>query len=505
MERAALIAVAMSTAGGGAVAQGSPPAAAVDTQRIEVVTRHTLRIEGRTLEYLATASETLLRDERGRVAASIFSVAYTAAGAAADPHRPVAFVFNGGPGSSAVWLHLGAFGPLRVDVPSDAGDPGPPPLRMVSNPLSLLAVADLVFIDPVGTGYSRARGSRADSLYWGFEEDAASTVDFIRTWITEHGRWNAPQYLIGESYGTIRAVAVAERMQRTYVGLAPAGLVLVAPALDLQTFVFGPRNLLPYVLFLPSYAAAAWHHEALPDMPDGRDAFLDEVSRFALRDYAPALIMGSALDPAARDHLLDALARYTGLDRAYWDRADLRVPSSRFLKELLRRRGQVVGRLDSRYVGEEADALADAIATDPASYTIDDAFIVMLHEYLRDSLGVSTNQSYQVLNRQANRQWRRPAGTTGFFSGHVSLTGLLGRVAAENPSLRVLIAAGLYDLTTPFASAHYMARQSGMDSSRIAVRVYDAGHMMYNHGPSFRRLSEDVRRFVADAVRSVRP
>lgn len=444
----------------------------------------------------------MLRGTDGAIEASMFAVAYTVDDPPEGARRPLAFVFNGGPGSSSIWLHLGAVGPFRVVVPSDAGDPGPPPYRLAPNPFSLLNVADLVFIDPVGTGFSGARGA-GDSAYWGLDEDAASVVEFIRAWITEHGRWNAPRYLIGESYGTIRAVAAAERMQRTYVGMAPQGLILVAAALDIQTFAFAPGNLLPYILFLPSYAATAWYHGALPSAPTDRDAFLAEVHAFTFHDYAPALLLGSALPDAERDQLLDRLSGYTGLDRAYWGRAGLRVTSSRFLKELLRTRGKVVGRLDSRYVGEERDALADVIATDPASYTIDDAYIASFQEYLRDSLRVTATKGYRVLNRQANAGWRRPTGSSGLFDGFVNVVDRLGRVAAENPSLRVFMASGLYDLTTPFASAAFMARQSGIDSSRIIVRVYDAGHMMYNHQPSLERLAQDLRQFLMPRPASV--
>jgi carboxypeptidase C (cathepsin A) len=334
------------------------------------VTRHSGTFGGQRINYTATAGETYLKDKDGNPKASIFSVSYVKDGR--DPNRPITFLFNGGPGSGSVWLHMGAFGPKRVAIPSDARDDGPPPYPILDNPDSLLDVTDIVFIDPVGTGFSHALGKTDPKEYWGVTADAKSVAEFIRLWLNDNGRWNSPKYLGGESYGTTRSAAVVNELEGSFNDVSLNGVLLISTILDFGAQANVPGNEMPYVLFVPSMAAAAHFHGKVPDAPP-LEAFVNEARSFAMADYATALLKGQALKGEERAQIRRRLARYTGLSEQYLEQADLRVTDSRFYKELLRDRGLTVGRLDARYTGRDFDNAGEQVDNDPSFYGIDAA------------------------------------------------------------------------------------------------------------------------------------
>ncbi|UCH97403.1 MAG: peptidase S10, partial [Candidatus Aminicenantes bacterium] len=351
-------------------------------QAKQFLTKASLVLGKKTLDYTTHAGETYIKDKKGNPCAAIFSIAYLKDGVKDPAHRPISFVFNGGPGSSSVWLHMGLLGPMRINVPSDGTDAGAPPYRVEQNPFSLLSDTDLVFIDPVGTGYSRALGKSANKDFWGVDRDASSIAEFIRLFITKFKRWNSPKYIIAESYGSIRAALLVGELQRYYTGIALNGVMLISPALDTKTFLFTAGNELPFVTYLPSYAAAAWYHDKLPRKPDDFKAFLQEVRDFAANEYLVALFQGDSLDEEKKSYIINKLHQYTGLDKIYLGRTNLRIDSSRFLKELLRDRGLVIGRADCRYLGKDPDDAGEFTVIDPETSGVDGAFTASVNDYL---------------------------------------------------------------------------------------------------------------------------
>ena len=412
------------------------------------VTQHALTTaSGDTIKYTATAGETFLKDDKDKNKAAMFTIAYTKDDVEDPATRPLAFVFNGGPGSSAVWLHLGLLGPKRVDVPSDGTGAGAPPYRLKDNPRSLLSVCDLVFVDPIGTGYSRALGEEKNEAYWGVDEDSASVAQFIRTYLTENKRWNSPRYLIGESYGTIRAAMLVRDLQTGLSSVALNGVILASPALDTR-FIGGPGTDIPFVANLPTFAATAWYHDALPDKPANLEAFLDEVAEFAAHDYLVALFRGDGLDGEMKTYVLDKLHEYTGLSKKYLENAKLRVNAHRFRRELLRERGLAVGRFDARYTGTEPDNAGEYPSADPSGYGIDGAFVATMNDYLTRELSVEMDREYTILNMEANHKWKPIGHRHSIASGFLNVMPFLTHGAIANKDLRVFVANGYYDLAT---------------------------------------------------------
>jgi carboxypeptidase C (cathepsin A) len=463
----------------------------------EFVTEHSARFNGTLVTFRARAGETFVRDEEGKPVASFFNVAYTKKDAsAADPAtRPVSFIYNGGPGSASLWLHMGVFGPRRVVVPNDPSDDGAPPYDVVDNPSTLLDVSDLVFIDPVGTGYSRALGGTDPKKFWGVMEDARSVADFIQTWVTENGRWNSPKYIIGESYGTARSAVVSDELSRRDISVN--GIVLISTVLDYQNSRFQDGAIMGYVSFLPTYAATAWYHQKLPNRPPDLAAFLDEVREFSRNEYALALIAGNRLSVEERGRVLDKLSRYTGLDREYLDQANLRVPVSRFFKQLLRDEKKVIGRLDGRYLGIEPDVVAETYESDPTSDSTGSAFTAAINSHLASFLDVKMDRPYVTSSRDAATNWnwlvseRAPNG--GRF---INLVPSLGRAMRHNEDLRVLVACGYYDFATPFFGAENALSEEGIVPERIRFTYYRAGHMMYLDSESREELLKNVHAFI---------
>lgn len=460
------------------------------------VTRHSVRVDGEAIDYTATAGTLFLKNAEGEPEASVFYVAYTKDDVDDDDSRPVTFTFNGGPGSSSVWLHLGAFGPRRVDFP-DVEQPEPPPYDLVDNAHSLLDETDLVFIDPVSTGFSRPLGDAEAEQFLGVEEDVKAVYEFIRRWTTENGRWNSPRFLAGESYGTTRAAKLVNHAQDQ--GMFFNGVVLVSSILNFQTARFETGNDLPYMLFLPTYAATAYYHEALPEQPDDLEAFLEEARAFARDEYGPALLKGDDLEGGERERIVEGLHRFTGLGRDFIRQANLRVSISRFTKELLREGRRTVGRLDSRYHGIDADAAGERFEHDPSYTAILGPYTAVLNDYVRDELEFEEERNYEILSGEVNRSWNWQVQGR---SGYINVAEDLREAMSTNTHLRVLIANGYYDLATPFFATEYTVDHLGLEPGlrdHVELTYYPAGHMMYVHPPSLGRLKDDVAGFIRRA------
>ena len=454
--------------------------------------------DGERVRYRVVAGETFLRDDDGEPTASIFSTAYLREGVDDPAQRPVAFVFNGGPGSASLWLHMGVFGPQRVVLPSNAEDDGAAPFDIRENPETLLDEADLVFIDPVGTGWSEALGE-ADPAeeFWGVDEDAASIAEFMRRWLAENRRWNSPKYLIGESYGTTRIGALMRQLEAGWNDVAINGVVLVSVVLDFKMDHTAPGNDIGYVGLFPGYAATGWYHETIDRSAwnNDYDAFLQDARDWAVDTYLPALVRGHTLPEAERRAVIDRYAQFTGLSRDYLDRADFRVTLSEFRTELLRDQGVSVGRFDSRFTGVEPAGNADRPEGDPSGYGIDGAYTAAMLDYFTRTLGVEITEPYTTLG--GVREWNWDAGPAGGENSYVNVSPWLERAMRQNQDLRVLAANGIYDLATPFFATEMTFNRPGYyDQDRITLTYYPAGHMMYLHQPSIEQLAQDVRDFV---------
>jgi carboxypeptidase C (cathepsin A) len=463
----------------------------------EVTRQSSARIGGIQLRYRSQAATTTLRDDRGRPKATVFSVAYTRLDH--DPQlRPITFAFNGGPGSSSAWLHLGLAGPKRVDLGS-ATRPVPPPYELVDNPHSLLELTDVVLIDPVSTGFSRAAQGEKARQFHGLRADVSWVAEFIRLHLTRARRWRSPKFLLGESYGTTRAAALALHLQERH-GIELNGVCLISAALVLQAGRPAPGNDLPYLLTLPSYAAAGWYHDLVRDRFPDPQALAAEVEDFALGDFARLLLLGDRVGEAESRAAADRIAAFTGLDADFVRRSQLRVPPQRFFKELLRERQRVVGRLDARFLGIDADAAGERADHDPAYRVIQGPYTAAVNDYLRSELGWESDQLYEVLNPDRVRPWRYlEEGEVGY----PPVAAELGRAMARNPSLKVFLAAGIYDLATPYFAAEWALDHLGIDPAlraNFTRRRYPAGHMMYIDPPTLERLCLDLQAFYSGAV-----
>src|SRR5688572_422731 len=455
-------------------------------------TRHTGTFGGQRIAYTATASETYLKAEDGTPKASIFSISYVRE--PRDRSRPVTFLINGGPGSGSLWLHMGAFGPKRVAIPSDARDDGGPPFPILDNPDSLLDVTDIVFIDPVGTGFSRTLGKTEGKEYWGVTADAKSVAEFIRIWLNENGRWNSPKYLGGESYGTTRSAAVVNQLEGAFNDVSLNGIILISTILDFGAQSAVPGNEMPYILFLPSMAAAAHFHGKVADPPP-LEAFVEEARAFAIGDYAAALLKGQKLQGEERASIRRRLARFTGLSERFLDEADLRVTDQRFYKELLRDRGLVIGRLDARYTGRDFDNAGEEPDNDPSFYGIDAGYTAALNEWVRTGLGFRTDRQYSTIGGVRDWNWDLDdlGGESRFYK---NVAPYIGRAMRENSGLRVFVGQGWFDFATPFFGAEYALSRTGVPQDRISYRYYGSGHMMYVRDEDRSQLSRDIRDFI---------
>ncbi len=496
----------------------SKPAAETPAPKEESsVTEHTLKIDGQTITYKATASTTLIKDDKSDPTASIFSIAYTRTDTkdkdakdkdnARDKdlsQRPIAFVYNGGPGSSSVWLHMGAFGPRRV-VTTDAGPTPPPPFKMVDNAESLLDKTDLVFIDPVGTGFSRAVGKAKDKDFWGVDQDVKSLAQFISAYVSRNGRWNSPKFLIGESYGTFRSAALGNYLQQ-HNGMYLNGIVLISSVLDLGTVSFHAGDDSSYIFYLPSYAATAAYHKMLKDPPADLNAFLAEARQFASTEYAGALMKGANLSAAEKADIAKKLSRFTGLNDDYIIKADLRVNLPQFMAELQRSRGLSTGRLDARFSGPQTDLLAEYAQYDPQSTAVEGAFTAAFNNYVREDLKFGKDLTYNTLSYEANGawDWKHKSDRSYGVPGSPNVEPDLVEALVTNPHLHVEVENGIYDLATPFLATEYTMTHLNLPENlqkNIKLQYYDAGHMMYLREADLAKLKANIANFLDAATR----
>ena len=462
------------------------------------VTKHSVHIGGQEIKYTATAGTILLKAEDGTPKASIFYVAYTKDDVSDVSQRPIAFTFNGGPGSASVWLHLGAFGPRRVQM-GDAGALLPPPYKLVDNESSLLDVSDLVFIDPVSTGYSRAVPGEPAKQFHGVEEDVESVGEFIRLYATRNKRWSSPKFIAGESYGTTRAAGLSNYMQQRF-GMYFNGIILISTILNFETAEFDIGNDLPCILYLPTYTAIAWYHKKLPPDLQAQDVtkVVDESRKFAAGEYAAALLQGDALPDARRTEIAQKVARLTGLSPAYVERTNLRVEIERFTKELLRDERRTVGRIDGRFTGIDRDAAGERPDYDPSISAIMGPYAGMLNDYVRNDLKFDSDLPYEILTGRV-----RPWNYAPYENRYVNVAEKLRTAMTENPFLHVFVAKGYYDLATPFFAADYTFDYLGLDPSlrsHLSGDYYETGHMTYVQLASLAKMKQDLAKFISESI-----
>jgi carboxypeptidase C (cathepsin A) len=466
------------------------------------VTDHSIGIGGQNIPYKATAATILLKNDKDEPTALMYFTAYTRSDVKDLSKRPVAFLYNGGPGSSSVWLHMGSFAPRRVVTANAAATP-PAPYKLADNPQCLLDAADLVFIDPVGTGFSHAVGKAQDKDFWGVDQDVHSIAQFINTYVSRNNRWNSPKFLIGESYGTFRSAALSNYLQN-HDGLYFNGIVLVSSVLDLGTISFNPGVDMPYIFYVPSYAATAWYHKVLKERPEDLAGFLNEARRFAQTEYADALMKGARLGAAEKASVAKTLSRYTGLAEDYLVKADLRVTLPQFMKELQRSRGLTTGRLDARFTGWSYDLLGEYAEYDPQDTSITGPFTAAFNAYVREELKFGQDKVYHTGADGAgqNWDWKHRGGDNGFFPGSPNVEGDLIQAMLTNPHLQVEVENGLYDLATPFYATEYTMEHLGLPETlqkNIHLQYYDAGHMMYLRDEDLAKLKGNVAHFIAGA------
>lgn len=464
------------------------------------VTHGSVEIDGKAVEYTATAGKMAMKADDGKAKAEIFYVSYTRGGdgAEVDTSRPLTFCFNGGPGSSSVWLHMGMLGPMRVRLPDDASQPRPP-FAIETNPYSLLDVTDLVFIDPVSTGYSRPAEGEDKKQFHGYREDLRSVGQFIHDYTSKQERWGSPKFVLGESYGGLRAAGLSQQLQDRY-NLYLNGVVLVSAVIDFSTLAFAQNNDLPYVLFLPTYTATAHYHKALDqDLLDRPLAeVVKEAEEFAYGPYTDALLEATSMPEQQRRRICRQMAKLTGLPEGYlWD-ANLRVSMSRFGKELLRGRGEIVGRFDSRYTGRDDNGVGEHTGFDPSGAATFGIFTSGMNSYLRGTLKYEDDRVYEILTSDV-----RPWNYGSFENRYVESASALRDAMSVNPFLKVFAACGYYDLATPQFAMQHSRDHLLLDETQqknFTTEFYEAGHMMYVYEPSLIKLRKDLLKFYSEAT-----
>ena len=477
-----------------------------------VMTQHRVRIGGKEIKYTVTAGTMVLKEEPAdrekewegeKPRAQVFFIAYTMDQDDAKPSerasrrakRPLTFSFNGGPGSSSVWLHLGVLGPRRV-VLTDEGELPPPPFKLTNNQYSLLDETDLVFIDPVSTGYSRAADGQKPKEWHEFRKDIESVGDFIRLYTTRSNRWLSPKFLIGESYGTTRAAGLSGYLQERH-GLYLNGLMLISSVLDFTTILFNTNNEMPFILFLPGYAATAWYHKKA-GVGQPLRKFLQEAEEFAKGPYASALMKGDQLPVEERLHIVQELARFTGLSTDFIERTNLRIIDQHFFKELLRESGRTVGRLDSRFLGVDRLGVTEAAEYDPLLTNVIGPYTAGFYDLVRAELKFESDVPYEILSEKV---W--PWSYSAFENQYVNVAETMRKAMTYNPHLKVFVANGYYDLGTPYFATEYTFSHLGLDRSlhqNVHMEYYEAGHMMYIHMPSLKKMKADLVKFIRNAT-----
>jgi carboxypeptidase C (cathepsin A) len=468
------------------------------------VTDHTIQIGGQTIPYKASAGTTLLKNDAGEPIGLLYSVAYTRSDVKDLSSRPVSFVYNGGPGSASLWLHMGAFGPRRIWTVDGEFTP-PAPYKLVDNAESLLDKTDLVFIDAMGTGYSRVAGKGADRDFYGVDEDAAAFGQFISAYIRRNDRWNSPKFLIGESYGTFRSAVVGNLLQNRY-SMHLNGIVLVSTVLDLSTLTFAPGDDRPYIYYLPSYAAVAWYHKALKTTPASLPDFIEEARKYAQNEYATALFKGSTLPAAQKAAVAKKLSYFTGLSEEYLLKANLRPTLGQFNVELLRSRGMTSGRIDARFTGYTGNLLSETAQGDPEGPAVGGAYTSMLNYYNHNELKFGKDREYYNRRIGGGWNWTRGGGARfggGGFPSAPNVQNDLRQAMITNPRLLVQVENGYYDMATPFFAAEFTMTHLGLPpdlQKNIKLNYYNSGHMMYLRDQDRVALHNNIAEFIDRAT-----
>ncbi|MFP4496850.1 MAG: S10 family peptidase [Vulcanimicrobiota bacterium] len=461
------------------------------------VTHHKMTVNGKTFRYTATAGYLNLdirekdkeKDETHK--AKVFFISYTLDGIKDTSKRPVTFAFNGGPGCASIWVNLGVMGPRRV-VMTDVDQVLHPPYKMEDNQHTWLDFTDLVFIDPIGTGFSKTEKEKDLKKHWGVKEDLETVAEFIRLYLSKYKRWSSPKFVAGESYGTTRAAGLSDVLHFQH-GIDLNGIILISSVLNFLTHRFKNGNDLPYALFLPTYTATAWYHKKLSsEYQKNLEKTLKEVEDWVINEYIVALAKGSTLSEEETQSVAQKLSDYTGLSKQYILNSNLRIKDSRFVKELLREEKRTVGRLDSRFKGIDSDAAGESAEYDPSFSW--GPFVAAINQYVRQDLEYENDMGFVFLSNEANKSWKWDSlenDTT------VNVAENLRQSISMNPYLQVLVASGYYDLATPYFATDYTINHLGLDPSlekNVQIEYFPAGHMMYYHLPSLKKMKEDVKK-----------
>lgn len=467
-------------------------------------TMQSVTINGNTIYLTAKAGTFEVKDETNKPIALMGFTYYTrdSKRGLATQRRPIVFAFNGGPGSSSFWLHMGILGPKRIVVDDPKSTPAAP-YKIVNNNYSILDIADLVMIDPVGTGLSIPIGKAKFKDFWGVDQDIRSLSLFITQFLIQNDRMNSPKFLLGESYGTFRNAGLMNTLLSQ--GVAMNGVIMVSAVFDLRTLLFPPNDDLPYIVHFPTYAATAWYHNKIDDKPENVYEFLETVRSFTENEYTPALFKGDRLPENEKANIASKLAYYTGTETNYWLKADLRVTASEFFAEFLRDKGEIVGRLDSRFTGINEDLLSQEGSHDPQSSAISPAYISGFLDYFYGDLKVNKNLLYSITagrrdgfkwdwSHKGNERW----GASAAINTGIDMATALSR----DPNMKVLILNGIYDIATVFYGVEHTINHLGLKKEikdNILMEYYEAGHMMYTHQPSMEKFKKDVSRFILNA------
>ncbi len=467
-------------------------------EAMNFVSRDMIKIDGRAIEYTATAGTLLMKDKDDKPIALFGYTAYVKEGGDKNK-RPILFAYNGGPGSASMWLHMGILGPQRTAV-KDLEFNTSGPFERVRNEYSILDKADLVMIDPVGTGFSQPVGEAKGEDFWGVDQDIESVSDFIARYVTDNGRWNSPKFLLGESYGGIRSGGVANYLLAHY-SMSLNGVILVSPYMDFIAGNAGLKLDLPYINYFSTYAATAWYHKAIENRPDDLQVFLQEAEAFATDEYAPLLLKGNRASKEERQRVLRGMERFTGISEDYWDKANLRIDEGRFSKELLRNRKMTTGRIDSRFSGEAINHISESFVYDPFFPAVGPAFVATFNDYYREKLGVKTDRKY-ITSGGLYNNWdgshAQPDLSSKVPFANTAVD--LAYTMIQNPNMRVLVQQGYFDLATPYGATNYFVDHMDISPKlrkNLTVEYYEAGHMMYLHPPSRAKFKKDLAAFIA--------
>lgn len=494
--------ILLLTVGGTAVAQDddTEEQAVKDEPKAEsVTTQHSVRVDGNTIRYSATAGLALINNDDEEPIGQFGYTAYVKDGVDNISDRPIMFAYNGGPGSASIWLHMGVLGPRRIPV-VDTEVTGPAPFGAINNEFSILDVADLVMMDPVGTGYARPVGKGTGEDFWGVDPDIDAASKFIARFITDNNRWNSPKFVLGESYGGIRSGGVAHKLLTEH-GIGLNGVILVSPFMDAAAARDRFAIDLPHALYLPTLAATAWYHNALVDRPDDLVSFIEEVEAFSLNEYSPALMKGTNLAATERANLISKLSRYTGLSEEYWGFSNLRVSHFHFTQELLRDQDVTVGRVDSRFKGRSINRVGARMEYDPFNTGVGPAFTAGFMHYYTNDLGFRQDRKYSV-SGGVGEDWDWMHTLPNGQRTLITNTAVdLATTMTLYPHMKVLVQQGYFDLATPHFVLDYVLSHMDLDEeqrARISVEMYEAGHMMYVHPPSLAKFKQDLAKFVID-------